>query len=54
MLSAIAMVTFYAIATHNIPRYNEPAQPVAVALVIAMAQAVIVVANVILYTPFTS
>jgi hypothetical protein len=42
MLPAIAMVAFFAAATHNIPRYNEPAQPVAAVLVIAMAQAVII------------
>jgi hypothetical protein len=42
MLPAIAMVAFYAVATHNIPRYNEPAQPIVAVLVIEMGQALII------------
>ena len=42
MLPAIGMVIFYAVATHNIPRYGEPAEPVTVVLVILMAQALII------------
>jgi 4-amino-4-deoxy-L-arabinose transferase-like glycosyltransferase len=42
MLPAIAMVAFYAMATHNIPRYNVPAQPIVAVLIIDMTQALII------------
>jgi hypothetical protein len=42
MLPAIAMVAFYAAASHNIPRFNEPAQPIAAVLAIEMVQALII------------
>jgi len=42
MLPAIAMVAFHVAVTHNIPRYNAPAQPITAVLFIGMAQALII------------
>jgi 4-amino-4-deoxy-L-arabinose transferase-like glycosyltransferase len=38
MLPTIGMILFYAAASHNVPRYNVPAQPIAAVMLIVMAQ----------------